>query len=143
MLNCLVLDWISAPNIDTRLKILEILIVMGLPVEQFYEKLCETSVGETIRKADRKRKYNTMVVERSFESDVLLLCYAFSMYSYHSFNMTQLTHMTVLWQAFLKFAKLFIGSRNPFTIFQLMELLDMFIKKNNPKELMWEDRIKK
>lgn len=51
--------------------------------------------------------------------------------------------MTTLWQAFVKFAKLFIGSRNPLTIFQLVELLDMFIKKNNPKELMWEDRVKK
>jgi hypothetical protein len=41
--------------------------------------------------------------------------------------------MTIIWQAFIKFAKLFVGNRNPLTLFMLVELIDMFIKKNNPK----------
>jgi len=49
-LNSLVLDWIAAPNVEIRLKILEILIVMGLPVEQFYDTLVETAVGDRIKK---------------------------------------------------------------------------------------------
>lgn len=142
-LNSLVLDWIAASALETRLKILEILIVMGLPVEQFYDTLVETAVGDRIKKLERKKKFVTFVVERSFESDLLLLCHTLSQYSYQSFNMTQLNHMTTIWQAFLRFAKLFVGSRNPFTLFLLVELLDMFIKKNNPKELMWEDRLRK
>ena len=142
-LNSLVLDWIAAPTLEIRLKILEILIVMGLPVEQFYDTLVETAVGDRIKKLEWKKKYATFVVERSFESDLLLLCHTFSQYSYQSFNMTQLSHMTTIWQAFIRFARLFARSRNPLTLFLLVELLDMFIKKNNPKELMWEDRIRK
>lgn len=93
---------------------------MGLPVEQFYDTLTDTAVGHRVRQLERKKKFNVFCVERSFESDLLLLCHTFSQYSYQSFNMTQLNHMTTIWQAFIRFARLFVGSRNPLTLFLLV-----------------------
>lgn len=65
-MNSLALYWISSTVLETRLKILEILIIMGLPVEQFFNTLADTSIFDKIKKIEKRKKDNKLNVERSF-----------------------------------------------------------------------------
>lgn len=60
-LNCLVLNWCSNSNLNSRLKILEILIFMGIPVEMFYEVIVDTQTVDRLTKADKKRTAKTPI----------------------------------------------------------------------------------
>lgn len=45
--------------------------------------------------------------------------------------------------AFLRFVKLFEEARSIQTIFALLELVDLFINKNNPREIVRDEKVRK
>jgi len=48
-----------------------------------------------------------------------------------------------VWMAFCKFIKFFDNTKNVLTLFSLVELVDLFITKNNPKEIVRDEKLKK
>ena len=143
-LNCFVLNWCSNSSLPSRLKILEILVIMGIPVEMFYDVLSETQIVDRLSKADKKRTSKIpMTIERGSETAILLLCQAFTHYSHQNFNIFQSQHMLALWSAFLKFIKLFQSSSNILIVYQVVELFHLFVQKFNPKELLKDEKFKK
>lgn len=136
-LNCFAVNWCSNSSQNSRLKILEILIFIGLPVELFYEVIVETQIVDRLAKADKKRTSKTpMTIERGTETSILLMCQAFTHYAYQSFNIFQSQHTLTLWNAFFKFLKMFMNSTNVLVVYQVLELFHLFIQKFNPKELL-------
>jgi hypothetical protein len=86
----------------------------------------------------RKRRGAILEVDRIVEQDLLLLCQAFSQYNYQNPSFFQTHNLSSIWLSFTRFLKLFDNTRNAFTLFGELELIDLFLNKNNPKEIVRE-----
>ena len=94
-------------------------------------------------KAGKKRRPDTLELVHTPEQDILQLCLAFSQHSFQNPGLFQAHNQISIWASFLKFVKLFENTRSVLTLFSLVELINLFFTKNNPKEIMREERIKK
>ena len=115
---------------ETKVKLLELLIFSALPIEHFFSMLTDAMAPD---RSGKKRKLGTLELEHSAEQDVLQLCLAFSQYSFQNASLFQPHNQINIWLSFLKFIKLFENTRSVLTLFSLIELIDLFMSKNNPK----------
>jgi hypothetical protein len=104
--------------------------------------MCECVNSERIAK---KKKANALSFESSgnIEQHLIHFCQAFTHYNFQNFSVFQASHLINVWLSFLKFIKLFDDARNIQTLFALLELVDLFMKKNNPREIVKDERLKK
>ena len=75
-------NWITAPNNDTKLKIIEILNMSCLPVETFFNILSEAFEI----KPQKKKKSNQLEFIQSFECQIIHLSQVFTHYSFQNFR---------------------------------------------------------
>jgi hypothetical protein len=64
---------------------------------------------------------------------VIQLCQAFSHYNFQNPSYFQTHNLTSIWLSFGRFLRIFDNSRNALTLFAVVELVDLFLCKNNPK----------
>lgn len=74
---------------------------------------------------------------------MLHLCLTFSQYCFQNAGLFQPHNLINIWLAFFRFIKLFENTRSILTLYILVELIALFLLKNNPKEIMRDERIKK
>jgi hypothetical protein len=77
------------------------------------------------------------------ESKILYFVYTYLSYINYSTLDLQKDNLFLLWSAFLKFFKCFSLSKNPNTMFWLLELVHMLALKYNPKEALADNNFKK
>jgi len=71
------------------------------------------------------------------------MCQTFSYYNFQNPSLFQAHNLMSVWMAFCKFIKFFDNTKNVLTLFSLVELVDLFITKNNPKEIVRDEKLKK
>jgi hypothetical protein len=94
-------------------------------------------------KTSKKRRPGTLEFEHSAEQDVLHLCLAYSQYSFQNPSLFQPHNQVCIWLSFFRFIKLVENTRSVLTLFALVELIDLFMSKNNPKEIMRDEKLKR
>lgn len=77
------------------------------------------------------------------ESKILYFVYTYLSYINYTPLDLQKDNLFLLWSSFLKFFKCFSLSRNPNTMFWLLELVHMLALKYNPKEALADNAFKK
>ena len=85
---------------------------------------------------NRKRKGIVLECDKNIEQDILQFCQAFSHYNFQNPSFFQNHNLISIWMSFCKFVKVFDGARNAITLYNLLELIDLFLNKNNPKEIL-------
>lgn len=71
------------------------------------------------------------------------MCQAFSHYNFQNPSYFQTHNLTSIWLAFCRFLRIFDNTRFALTLFAELELVHLFLCKNNPKEIVREERLRK
>lgn len=74
---------------------------------------------------------------------MLQLSLAFTQYSVQNAGLFQHHNLINIWLSFFRFIKLFENTRSVLSLYTLIELIDVFLSKNNPKEIMRDEKIKR
>lgn len=137
-MNAFIKNWASATTVEHKIKIVEILNMTSIPIENFYGIL-----SETLALDHKKKKNDEFVLYRSLEPQILHFAQFYTHYSFQNFSVFQVTNLLNIWSNFLKFIKLFEHSRNILTHFALIELVYLFTQKNSPKEILRDEKLRK
>ena len=131
-MNGMIQTWTTANSPDLKIKIVEMLNFCSIPIENFYNIMCDYVNSERISK---KKKANSLTFDgnTNIEHLVIHFCQAFTHYNFQNFSNLQTVNLINVWLSFLKFIKLFEDARSILTLLALLELVDLFMKKNNPR----------
>lgn len=91
----------------------------------------------------KKRKPNHFIFSKLAEQEIIHFCQFYTHYSLQKKLVPSFANQISLWVNFLKFIKMFEHTKNTKTIFALIELIDLFFYKNNPKEIIKDEKMRK
>jgi inhibitor of KinA sporulation pathway (predicted exonuclease) len=99
------------------MKILEILNMSSLPIEQFYHIVADIFQSRSFAK--KKRSYE-LYFYPSKEQSILHFCQFYTHYNLQTKQVFQPNNLLITWEAFFRFIRLFAETRTVLTVYALV-----------------------
>lgn len=129
---------------------IEILIMLNVPPDNFFASLGKTTLVQNLfsfyskkQQSNKKNVFYLNIDNAITEGRILFFLYTYIAYVNIDPSHLKKEYILTLWSGFLKFYRYFSSSKNPNTIFWLLEIIYLLSKKYSPKEALGEGNLKK